>query len=284
MKTSPFLSDKEVKERFLQEFIKPHFRGVKVPLLAEPQTKNYALVGTAFDYLLRFYLQHLNPKAVARPWVAETAVLMLEGHPWAHKKAKIIRDNARNHLEEYLVTGEISNKLLNSTILLAKLDSYSRVGIVDEAMDKVDNRDVDDLSNLLAAVPETFTAKETCILNPTFGEASSMMGGADADLIIDDVLIDIKTTKHLKFSRVEFNQIINYYVLYRIAGVDGLSQEHEIKKLGIYFSRHGYLHTVDVEEIIDENKFPAFVDWFKKKAADSRKSLKNHSKSAKTKR
>ena len=46
----------------------------------------------------------------------------LKGHPWAHKKAKVIQDNARNRLEEYLVTGEISDKLLKSVITLAKLE------------------------------------------------------------------------------------------------------------------------------------------------------------------
>ena len=139
---------------------------------------------------------------------------------------------------------------------------------LDEEIDKAENGDVDDLRNLLAEVDQdTFTAQETCVLNPTFGDASRLIGGADADLVIDDTLIDIKTTKNLKFSRDEFNQVIGYYVLHRIGGVSGLSKKHEIRKLGIYFSRHGYLHTVNVDEVIDEEKFPAFVVWFKEKAA-----------------
>ncbi len=266
MSLSTFLADKEVKARFRQEFPKPYFR-VKVPILAEPQTKHYALVGTAFDYLMRFYLQLLNPKAIVRSWVAESAMSELEGHR-VHKKAKAILKKARNNLADYHATGEISDKLLKSAISLAKLDTYYRAGFLDEDIDKAENGDVDDLRNLLAEVdPDTFTAQETCVLNPTFGDASILIGGADADLVIDDTLIDIKTTKNLKFSRDEFNQVIGYYVLHRIGGASGLSKKHEIRKLGIYFSRHGYLHTVNVDEVIDEGKFPAFVDWFKEKAA-----------------
>ena len=81
MSLSTFLTDKEVKARFLQFFSKPHFR-VKVPplsqivLLAEPQTEHYALVGTAFDYLMRFHLERLNSSnVVTGRWVAESATL-----------------------------------------------------------------------------------------------------------------------------------------------------------------------------------------------------------------
>lgn len=36
----------------------------EVDLLAPPLTDHYWLVGTAFDYLLRFYIKFLNPKAI----------------------------------------------------------------------------------------------------------------------------------------------------------------------------------------------------------------------------
>ena len=40
-------------------------------MAAPPLTENFSLVGTAFDYLLRFYIERQNPKAVTRKWVAE---------------------------------------------------------------------------------------------------------------------------------------------------------------------------------------------------------------------
>jgi len=43
---------------------------------------------------------------------------------------------------------------------------------------------LDDLEAMLALVkPRLFRAQRRCILNPTFGSASALVGGADADLI-----------------------------------------------------------------------------------------------------
>lgn len=40
-------------------------------LKAPPQTKNYSIVGTAFDYLLRFYLERINRNVIKDRWVAD---------------------------------------------------------------------------------------------------------------------------------------------------------------------------------------------------------------------
>ena len=80
------------------------------------------------------------------------------------------------------------------------------------------------------------------------------------------MLIDIKTTKIFQMKREYYDQLIGYYTLYRIDGIDGMPGDNEIKKLGVYFSRYGYLHSYNIEDIIDENKFPEFIEWFKDRA------------------
>ncbi|MDE3067802.1 MAG: hypothetical protein KGJ60_09655, partial [Verrucomicrobiota bacterium] len=114
--------------------------------------------------------------------------------------------------------------------------------------------------------PETFKAKKVCALNPTFGRASELVGGADCDMVIDDALIEVKTTKNFVVERKYFDQLIGYYILFRIGGIDGLPRTHSIKKLGIYFSRHGHLWLFKVSDVIDEKKLPKFINWFKKEA------------------
>ena len=42
----------------------------------------------------------------------------------------------------------------------------------------------------------------------------------------------------------------------------------EIKTLGIYFSRYAYFHFIDVRDIIREDTFPNFIEWFKKRASE----------------
>ena len=159
--------------------------------------------------------------------------------------------------------------LFKVAILLAQVDVIYRAGIVDENLGKADEGDINDLRNLISLVkPEQFRAKEICLLNPTFGEASQLVGGADCDLVIDETLIDIKTTKKLELTRDYLNRLIGYYILYKIGGVDGMPSTHEIKRLGVYFSRHAYLFTIDVRDVIREDTFHNFVAWFKKRAGE----------------
>src|SRR5262245_53133581 len=51
----------------------PRPRRIREPLKVAPKTKHYMLVGTAFDYLLRFELQRRAPHAKTRKWTAEYA-------------------------------------------------------------------------------------------------------------------------------------------------------------------------------------------------------------------
>lgn len=115
--------------------------------------------------------------------------------------------------------------------------------------------------------PEYFKSRKICILNPTFGKASRLVGGADCDLVIDDAIIDIKTTKKLDLTRNYFDQLIGYYILYTIGNIDGMPTDCKVKRLGIYFSRYAYLLFIDVLDVIKENFFD-FVNWFEKKASE----------------
>lgn len=158
--------------------------------------------------------------------------------------------------------------MIESALLLATLDPIFRVGLGHEAIGSVHKLDIQDLRNLIVAVDnKVFKAKKLCIINPTFGTASSLVGGADADLVIDDCLIDIKTTQNLSMERETFNQVLGYYVLHHIAGIDGARPKPNIKKIAIYFSRYAYLHIMPLSEIVNMKTFPKFVRWFKQKAS-----------------
>lgn len=104
------------------------------------------------------------------------------------------------------------------------------------------------------------------MLNPSFGEASGLVGGADADLIIDERLIEIKTTTRWSFPRRTFDQLLGYHILMHIGGVDGVPDLPTIETYGIYYSRHARLYTFPVREVMDEERFPAAVEWFEQTA------------------
>lgn len=159
--------------------------------------------------------------------------------------------------------------------MLAKLDAYYRAGILNETFDqRADRGDLTDLRSLLALAAECtsdLTATRHCLLNPEFGSASVLVGGADADIVVDGTLIDIKTTKHLKLTQDYYNQLIGYYVLSRLAGgtVDGW-KDIRITHLAAYFSRYGLLHAIPITDIItDEQRFAKFTKIFEAGAREA---------------
>ncbi len=291
MSLTSFLKNKEVRDKFQEEFPKPRFTEKK-ELLAPPLTQNWSAVGIAFDYLLRFYLKRLNPKAVESRWVAEVSPEVLfefkQGFAYnvdtdeidvvpdladqddeaLFNEIKRTLSEARNRYQAYLKTGKISKPLLTSALFLANLDIIVRTGLEDYIeLDTVSDEDIKDLVNLIGIIDSNlFKTKNLCLLNPTFGKASTLVGGADADLVIDDTLVEIKTTQKLQLRRDHYNQLIGYYTLYKIGGIKGSPAKHKIKNIGIYFSRYGYFHRIPVKDHINKESFPAFLEWFKEKA------------------
>lgn len=114
-----------------------------------------------------------------------------------------------------------------------------------------------------------------CLLNPNFGEGSRLVQGADADVLIDDTLIEIKTTKKLEFKREYFDQLMGYFILNQVSGIGSLSPKPQINKLAVYFSRFGYLYTFNVYDVVDWRTFPAFVDWFVNRAREEQLHITN---------
>lgn len=276
MSLTQVIKIKEIKEFLDENFIFPKVK-VQAELLAPPLTKNYALVGTAFDYLVRFYVQRVNKSTCLEgKWICEESIEYLkeilenfanefspEDYLRFLNRAVDAFQRTKELRQVYLETGVFSDELIEASLLIAKLDPIVRAGptvisSIIKNFDSVDPEDVLDLKNLVSLLkPEFFTKKEICLLNPTFGEGSVLVGGADADLIIDDLIIDIKTVKKAEFKREYFRQLLGYYLLSHI-GLD-----IKINKLGIYFSRHGYLLTIDVKELMKDKPVRQIAEEFK---------------------
>lgn len=171
-------------------------------------------------------------------------------------------EEAKLNYKDYLTTGEMTDNLVKSSIVLAKLDLYARAGYLDKSIQSTEDADIEDLQKLVSIIPdEMFVPKKLCFLNPDFGEGSGLFGGADADLIVDDTLIDIKTTKHLVIDRIHLNQLLCYYVASLIGGINGVQHQCTIKNIGIYFSRHGLLWTIPLWRFGNDFQFHKFKGW-----------------------
>ncbi|MFH0978977.1 MAG: hypothetical protein V1837_06795 [Candidatus Woesearchaeota archaeon] len=231
-------------------------------IIASPLTTNFSLVGTAFDYLLRFYVQKNNVKTISNEWISTKLLNFTKYMGSTGKEIRSMLKQAKINYKEYLKK-DISDDLLRSCLLLAKIDNIQRSAGELPTSFLVDEKDMQDLKNLYYAIPDEVFKSDTCVLNPTFGPASIMLGGADADLIIGDTLVDIKTTVDFTFTKSYFLQLVGYYILNKIGKVEGNDKKIQVNNLGIYYSRYGYLFKFGVKEVIigDVDKFiELFVD------------------------
>ena len=149
----------------------------------------------------------------------------------------------------------MTRNLFVSSLNIATLDLVIRAGRI-FGMPTVTDDDIADLENLyeLLKSSDVMVFAERAFLNPTFGNGSVLVGGADADLITDRILIDIKTTKSDLFTQDMYNQLLGYYAL------STFEKKFEgIIEMGVYFSRYRRLDVVDAP---DADAVKEIIGWF----------------------
>lgn len=288
MSLTSFVGMREVREK-IEPFRSTLPRKITVPVIVTPKSDRYSTVGTAFDYLLRFELQRQAPHAVTKEWIAELGLDCLRPqksgkatvwgplrNPYPDQPEKVLEratksmDNAKAAVAAYLKTTTPNRieqaDLAAHAIRLAKLDPVYRAFRLEPTFDVADPEDVEDLLNLLAIVPfDKLLHAKVLLLNPNFGATSELVGAADTDLITGDMLVDLKTTKNSKMTADNLDQLFGYYLLARRhRQVDPTFPE--IKRLALYFCRHGHLWIVDARTWTDHPQFSDIEKWFFQRA------------------
>jgi len=272
-------------------------RRVNVPLKVAPRTARFALVGTAFDYLLRFEIQRRAPHASVSRLIAESApdVVWKEvgpGAAWiqvpgaedddpldpgktarelAVQLRKIIED-ARRAVAAYVQlpapTRIEQEEIAAKAICLAKLDELYRSQRLVSGYGESSAEDVEDLLALLGVVPFDALLHSPLVLNPSFGESSRLLAGADADMIDGDLLLDFKTTKEAEIKAEALDQLLEYFLLACRERRTNPSFP-AVNRVGLYFSRHGHLWTIPTTVWTDQSLFPDLDTWFFARAAEA---------------
>jgi|SRR5882724_8531034 len=266
------------------------------PLRVPAARNSGGLVGTAFDYAVRFELQRRHPRAHAKRWLAELSLELVE--PIAEITAPddptlsfILQDDegpvvssvdsklamrwraivldARAAVDAYLgdpaPSPRLRDEILAHALRLARIDSYYRVGWVDPEPELVDIRDVADLRVLVAILPwKALGSGEALWLNPNFADQSTRVGGADADIIMGDLLLDLKVVTKCS-PRRDLRQLIGYLLLARAAVRDDPTFP-TIARIGVYYARHGHLWTVPASDFIAHPAFRSVEKRFFVKA------------------
>jgi hypothetical protein len=279
-------------------------RKIPAALAVQPRSKRFMLVGTAFDYLLRFELQRRAPHAAATSWAAESAANFWQINDkgrvsglclWRDEKG-VISSQANPENSDEAVTQEVAGQVrsvieraktahaayLKNTsparperadlaahaIRLARLDEVVRSRQFASMLEEPAAEDVEDLIAMLAIVPfDALLHDKALLLNPIFGQTSLLVGGADADLIVGEMLMDFKTTKSDEIAVVDLDQLLGYFLLARRQRQADPTFP-AINRLALYFCRHGYLWTWDTTTWTGHPQFAETEEWFFNRAEE----------------
>lgn len=234
----------------------------------EPPSRDHAaLVGTAFDYALRIELRRAARHAATgraittSRWIAENAAFMYAHHmDDPNLRGRLGRSQevaarravgaARVFEAEWLRFARVSRdgraELAWHAVALAGLDPYYRIGARALPLQlSPAPAAVGQVAALLEVLPiDTLLHEGTpVLLNPSFGEASRDVGGADADLVLGDLLVEVKVDREAVVERRTVRQLLGYALLARAARRDA-SHMPEVRRIAVYFARHAHLEVL----------------------------------------
>ena len=240
------------------------------PCLAPYNLSNKHLAmrsGVAFDYLARFliaqkvkaYKDDALSELVAEGIFARSSIRWFgyeaecaEGLNWYRG---ILEEVSKAIAEDSV----LSQRILEICVLLGKIEQEKRGGRTKNPKFEIAAEDVEviqDLQLLADIFIEKFLPlieeNSTIIFNPTFGEGSRMVGGADADIYIDGVIYDFKVHRENKWRIADARQLMGYFLLDSIAkdakDSHNMLKDNEVNKVAIYSARYGEIFYYNLEQ------------------------------------
>lgn len=224
---------------------------------------SYASVsGIAFDYIARFVISSiLNNDDAMDGLVSERGLSRLL---WSYRTTEEDRGKLENKYEsglkvikEYIDKKvEMNKEIIEATCYLARLEQIFRCGMLPEniketLIDKEKEEIIEDVYNLFKTFNEDFIGNglvkkdSKVIFNPHFSRCSFLVGGADADIIVDGTLYDFKTSKKRGYSGKDAQQLVSYY-LFNYINEEDLGK---IKRIALYKARFGEIEYFDINNI-----------------------------------
>ena len=222
--------------------------------------KRWWLIGTAFDYLVRMslssssrgdFVPRIAQKALSNYLSERRTAVENDGFFGPRKLSQEEIDDRTREDEQHqdkfskccaevdraLKENDFSTMAMNS-LSFARLDPYFRIGSWtswdDEwASKETDKIDAEELVKLHEMRSESFIIPDGELLhNPGF-YSGYLVGGADADIIVDGAIIDWKVVNNPRRElRKYLAQMVGYALLSNLDGVP-------VETCTLYFARHG---------------------------------------------
>ncbi|HEV2636138.1 MAG TPA: UvrD-helicase domain-containing protein [Actinocrinis sp.] len=233
----------------------------------EVRSPDWAALGHAVDFRIRLSLGSGFGPAVSHGVTNIGSPLPLPGAPDRETRAALFK--AGKFLQasvdwHFISPGRFDEEELSRLCFVAAYyeDLYRSGGIrtgsmfdqakptttLTELTEAVPAYAVEDLARQLALADEPFRdlralPEHAKICGPVF-EGSADLGGADADFILDGLLLDCKATRNpRRLGRAELHQLAGYLLL-------DYSDHYGIDRVGLYLSRQGGMITWPVDEFL----------------------------------
>lgn len=221
--------------------------------------------GTAFDYRIRYLFEAAEPASFVAEQGARLYSVRSRGDrrralpvAWAELAAALPRaarpaapGTAEEHLlgklccvlafyEQLYRMGPNSPGWEHSPVVESgpKADLATLLSCVNHRLPT----DVSAMTDLFAGTQPELLRANHVVANPQFA-LSHDLGGADADLILDGLLLELKTTKRAGLLRRDWWQVLGYVLA-------DTEDHHQIASVGIQYARHGYLWSFPLESFL----------------------------------
>ncbi|MGH7641639.1 MAG: hypothetical protein ACRENX_01245 [Candidatus Dormibacteria bacterium] len=242
-------------------------------LRPDPPHMEWALVGIALDYRIRYYFAVTPPEEL----IAAQGAMLLAGQITSDPvDLNADWESARRTWDEFagclhpapMGVDPVGHRLpeaderalCRACYALACYETLFRAvarpdwpivtvgqrGTVDDLLALGSDAVTTDLTRLSRAFHDTQgdLLGQPATLNPMFGDVSGKLGGADADLIVGDRLIDIKTSVNPAPGPTDPYQLLGY----ALADTD---DRYGIRGVGFYYSRRPTLVQWSLQEYCD---------------------------------
>ena len=247
----------------------PAFPSYSRPNFKRVKGSNPGIVGTAYDFWFRAYLQGLNNKVVEHqlPLQVSRGLEMLEDDKVLYGKRMVafkykIKEIWNKRVLYMKRINKDEKDVVKGSLLLAYCEAYmrSRKRVHGDYFHVLDS-DFEDLMKLVEEtkkISSVFRTNKNIFYNPTFGQYSRAVGGADADFIIGNTLFDIKTTAYLEYKEEYIWQLIGYYLLSKY----DKNFPVKIEKLALFYPRFGKVVYISIDDIKKEFNLDMFSQFF----------------------
>jgi len=246
-----------------------------VPPLVERGQAHPGTMGTAFELLmLRGLMWRQDIRGRVRAPDRGVELLRSRNSPFSPKTSRLLGNmlaaDSTMMFSPFVPTKDWDTKARRAW-RLAIGTSFFRASIWWEGGDELAHQQIfsklpegvaDELGALHDLVPwEVFEPNKRFVVNPEFGDGTLKLWGADADLVVDDMLIDIKTKSRCGVGIKDIRQLVCYALLANRFGLNGQKPYDSIKRVGVYMARVGELRVFDLRECIGRRDEKRVLQW-----------------------